>query len=186
RSVGARRLALEHRGDLTLFIVRRFVPGREAIQNFAVFYFEVVVRPIDIAAGRLTVTGKMKHPVDTPHVIAIDDHEVAVRVRGKNIDPEIDVGLDRSRTRKWKFGLRRRVGRGRKAKCDRERKRCDYFDCSVCRQLRFEQRLLPRARVPILARSPGWAPIVDRPPAGNRLYELAPVAPIVNKFHTWA
>src|SRR5208282_1989987 len=141
RGIGARRLALEHRADFTLFVGGRFASRREPIQNVAVFYLEVRVRPLDVAAGRLAVTGKIEDVVDAPDVVAIEDHEVALGVLGEDIDPEVYVGLDRCRTGEWELGFRPRVGRGGD-KCNRERERRERLSDSICGQPGSGQGLL--------------------------------------------
>ena len=125
--------------------------------------------------------------VDALDVVAIHDHEIVIRVLGENIHPEIDIGLDRGRTRERERGFRRRVGRRRAYKRDRERKRRDSPGYSIGRQLRSEQHRLQIAHESPSARFPP-GPFTERAdcPLLSRLYEIPAIAALVNKFRVVA
>src|SRR5580704_2427943 len=145
---------------------------------------DVVVRPIDIGASRLTVTWKMKHVVDARNVVAIDDDEVVLRILGENIDPEIYVRLYRSRTGEGQLGFRRRVARRAKSKGHRQCEHCEYLRYSVNRQIRSHQRPSPsRASPRRRALPPGAFPqSAPKPRFGAGSTGLAPIAAAVKKF----
>src|SRR5271155_4942238 len=127
----------------------------------------------------------MKYVVDARNVVAIDDDEVVLRILGENIDPEIYVRLDRSRTGEGQLGFRRCVARPAKSKCDRQ---CEHGEClrySIYRQLASHQqpspsRASPRRRaLPPPGAFPQNAP---EPRYGAGSTALAAVATAVKKF----
>ena len=88
--------ALEHLGDAALIVADRVVADREAHQDVAVFVLEIDVDPIDIVAAGAAVAGQVIDLVNLVGIIAINQHEIAPRVCGENIDPEIDLRFERS------------------------------------------------------------------------------------------
>src|SRR5581483_10778917 len=120
--VCAKRLALEHLGDAPFVVADGRAAFGELFQDVAVLGFQVGVDPIDLFAVRRSVAGQMENLVNARNLVAIDNRKVADRVPRKNVDPEIDVGLNGRRTRKRKL----RVGARRCGTPEAERPRHYY------------------------------------------------------------
>src|SRR5579885_318179 len=118
----AQRLALEHLGHAPFVIADRRAALGELFKDVAVLGLEVGVDPIDLFAVRGAVAGQMKNLVNARDIVAIDDREVADRVARENVDPEIDVGLNRGGA--WERQLR--VGATGCGASDAERHRHYY------------------------------------------------------------
>ncbi len=102
--VRRRWLALEHVGDALLFGICRRLACGEAIQRGGVLVLEVVIDIGNFFARWVAVAGQMYHVVNAIDLVAIVNNEIALAVGREDVNPELNVLLNRHGAWKCQLG----------------------------------------------------------------------------------